>query len=91
MRHLKFRFDDDLVAEQNEIEIERPRRTAIRPLAAEVVLDLEQCLEQQWCVERCGADSDGVEIERLVGEDLARSTDGIGFNRVRKRDVEEET
>lgn len=91
MRHLKFRFDDDLLAEKNEIEIERPRRAAIGALAAEVVLDVEQCFEQRWRVERCRADGGGVEIERLIGDDLAGSADWIGFNRVRKRDVGEET
>jgi len=40
MRNLKFRFDDHLVAEQDEIKIERTGGTGRRTLTTEVVLDV---------------------------------------------------
>ena len=46
MRHDEIRRFDDVVAVQNQIQVEGPRRTRVGPLAAKSLLDVEQRDEQ---------------------------------------------
>lgn len=88
--NLQSGFIDNLVAEQDEIEIEGAGRTWIWPLAAELALDGLQLGEEGAGVERRRAGNDRVEKKRLAGEQLPSGALRVGFDNVRKRDVRED-
>ena len=46
VRHGELRFVDQLLAEQDQVEVERPCRSGIRPLAPGIALDLLQRRQQ---------------------------------------------
>ena len=56
MRHGELRLVDDGVAEQDQVEIQRPRGAGVGPLAARFPLDLQQLAEQRAGIERRLAD-----------------------------------
>lgn len=66
MRDVEIRLVDDLIAVQNEIEIERPRRAGVRTRTAETMFDLEEPGEQCPGRKRRAARRGGVQEARLV-------------------------
>jgi len=69
------RFVDDVIAKQDEIEIERARRVDVRPLPVAGALDGEQRVEQRPRRGRGHADDRRIQEARL----RAGNADGIGF------------
>src|SRR3954471_17424291 len=65
MRNYEAGLVDDLVAVEDEIEIECPRRVLGRACSSEAVLDREQRVEERTGRERRRADSGRVQIARL--------------------------
>jgi len=82
VRDAQVRLIDDGIAEQDQIEIERPRRTRVRPLAAGLIFDLLQRSQQLPRVEPAVAGDDRIQETRLMIGDADR----IGF--VNRRDLE---
>ena len=66
MRDVELQLVDDLIAVQNQIEIERPRRAGVRTLTAEMMFDVEEPGEQCAGRKRRAARRSGVQEARLV-------------------------
>jgi len=72
VRHGQFRPFDDAIAEEDQIQIERPRRAGPRSRSAAGVLDRHQLCEQRIRIERGCADHGRVQIGRLRLRDVER-------------------
>ena len=66
---------DDAVTEQDQVEIQRPRRPGVGPFAARFPLNRQQLAEQRAGIERRLPDRDGVQKTRLI----TGHADRIGF------------
>jgi len=80
------RFIDHRLPEKNQIEVERPRRVAMRTLAPAFLLDGHQGVEQLSRAQRRVADHRGVEKGRLRPNDADR----FGFVIARDSEMREQ-
>src|SRR5207237_2564652 len=83
MRHSKPRLVDDLIACENEVEIECPRRIRARARATVALFDSEKRVEQLARRARRAADARGVQIEGIVFQARA---DRRRFDQERQRE-----
>lgn len=66
VRNVNIRLFDDLSPVQNQIDIERPRRTRIRPRTAVLTFHLKEPIKQVECRQRRAARGSGIEKPRLL-------------------------
>lgn len=84
MRHLKARLVDHFVAEDQQVQIERPRRARVRALTTALAFDLEQQIDQTAGVQGGVADEDRIQIVRLIRRVWYALR--FGLNEIRQRE-----
>ena len=84
MRHLKARLVDHFVAEDQQVQIERPRRARVGALTTTLAFDLEQQIDQSAGVQGGVADEDRIQIVRLIRRVWYALR--FGLNEIRQRE-----